>query len=83
MGKVEKILAGMRERGYRNVTFEEISRYLFLKGYTRHRPRRGSSHYNFRKTGRRSIPVAKPKGKQLSPYVVKKVVLCIEEREEK
>lgn len=42
-----------------DVRFDEIKKILISYGYTMHQPRRGSSHYTFRKQGKPPITLVK------------------------
>ena len=63
MSKLEKLLQRIKNNP-KTVRFEELDKVLTNAGYERTQPRRGSSHYTYRKDSR--MPMTIPNHK---PYV--------------
>ena len=61
MSKLEKLLQRIKNNP-KNVRFEELDKILVNAEYERTQPRRGSSHFIYRKLGREpiTIPYRKP-----------------------
>jgi len=69
--KLRKLIKKLIENS-KNITFEELDKILKHFGYERKQPRRGSSHYTYRKPGCNSITI--PKNKPIKKVYVKIVI---------
>lgn len=79
MSKWDKLLARIRALP-NDIRFEELRKILESYGYQMHSPKRGSSHFTFRKHGCASITIPKQKPiKKVYVELVRKIV----EQEEK
>ncbi|MCL1819876.1 MAG: toxin HicA [Oscillospiraceae bacterium] len=58
MGKLDKLINEVMNLN-KNLRFSELSKILAGLGYIQKQPRRGGSHYTFRKKGRDSITIPK------------------------
>ncbi|MBQ3442553.1 MAG: type II toxin-antitoxin system HicA family toxin [Selenomonadaceae bacterium] len=58
MSKLEKLLQRIKNHP-KTVRFEELDKILTNAGYERAQPRRGSSHYTYRKSDR--VPITIPR----------------------
>ena len=63
----------------RNLRFDELSKALTKIGYTRSQPKGGSSHYIFRKDGKR--PISLPKSTKMNKAYIELVSSAIAEHE--
>ena len=73
MSKLEKLLQRIKNNP-KTVRFEELDKILSNAGYEYAQPRRGSSHYTYRKQGK--IPITIPYQRPFVHEVyVRKVVL--------
>lgn len=59
-----------------DIRFEELRKVLEACGYTMNAPRRGSSHYTFRKPG--CLPITIPKHKPIKKIYVQMVKDIVE-----
>ncbi len=74
MSQWDKLLARIKALD-RDLRFEELSKILEYFGYEMFSPRSGSSHYTFRKEGKRSVTI--PKHRTIKkPYleIVRRIV---------
>ena len=62
-----------------SIRFEELKKVLEHYGYEMRQPRRGSSHYTFRKRG--NNPITIPKNKSIKKAYVKMVKEIVKESE--
>ena len=63
----------------KDLRFDELRRVLEAYGYTVKQPRRGSSHYTFRKPG--CMPITIPKDEPIKKTYVEKVKEVVESEE--
>ena len=61
MSRDDKIIRKMKQSP-RNVRFEEINGFLKRQGFEVTQPRKGSSHYTYRRADGLKITVARPHG---------------------
>ena len=61
MSRDDKIIRKMKQSP-RNVRFEELDRFLKGRGFEVTQPRRGGSHYTYRRADGLKITVARPHG---------------------
>jgi len=69
--KAKKLIKKLIENP-KNISFEELDKVLKHFGYERRQPRRGSSHYTYRKIGSNSITI--PKHKPIKKTYIKLVI---------
>ena len=65
----------------KDLRFDELKKVLEEYGYTMHQPRKGSSHYTFRKPG--CMPITIPKHEPIKKVYVEMVKEVIESEEER
>ena len=58
MGKLEKLIDEIM-RLDKNLRFDELAKVLIKFGYIQSQPKRGSSHYTFRKSDKMPITIKK------------------------
>ncbi|AGL00421.1 type II toxin-antitoxin system HicA family toxin [Desulfoscipio gibsoniae] len=75
MTKLEKLLEKIKNNP-RHVRFEELDKILIREGFKRRQPRKGSSHYIYRK-GNKSISIPHNEPHIKSQYV-KEVISALE-----
>ena len=63
----------------KNLRFEDLSKALKRIGYKQNQPKGGSSHYTFRKTGKK--PITLPKATPMNKAYVEMVRDAIQEHE--
>ncbi len=75
MSRDEKIVRKMRESP-RNVRFEELDRFLKGRGFEATQPKRGGSHYTYRRADGLKITIARPHGgkKTVNVHTVEQVL---------
>ncbi len=79
MSKWEKLIAKIRNKPA-ELQFKEVSKILLNLGYEMRQPESGSSHYTFRKSGKKPITI--PRHNPIpSPYI-KLIRKAIEEEEQ-
>lgn len=78
MSKWEKLLAKILSLN-KDLRFNELRIVLESYGYIMHSPKSGSSHYTFRKTGKKPITV--PKHEPIKKVYVEMVKAVVEEEE--
>lgn len=61
MSRDDKIIRKMKQSP-RNIRFEEIDGFLRRRGFEAMQPRRGGSHYTYRRADGLKITVARPHG---------------------
>ena len=64
----------------KDLRFDELKKVLEEYGYTMHQPRRGSSHYTFRKSG--CMPITIPKHEPIKKVYVEMVKEVVESEAE-
>lgn len=64
----------------KDLRFDELKKVLEEHGYTAHQPRRGSSHYTFRKAG--CMPITIPKHEPIKKVYVEMVKEVVESEAE-
>lgn len=62
------------------IRFEELEKVLLHYGYVKHQPRKGSSHYTFRKKGK--SPITIPKDEPIKRVYIELVRRVVEEENE-
>lgn len=78
MSKWEKLLAKILSLN-KDLRFNELRIVLESYGYIMHSPKSGSSHYTFRKSGKKPITV--PKHEPIKKVYVEMVKAVVEEEE--
>ena len=78
MSKWEKLLARICALS-KDLRFDELRKVLESCGYEMNAPKKGSSHYTFRKCG--CMPVTIPKHEPIKKVYVQKVKELIEQQE--
>ncbi|GAX88623.1 type II toxin-antitoxin system HicA family toxin [Effusibacillus lacus] len=68
MSKLEKLWQKIKNNP-KQVRFEELDKLLVKAGFERRQPRRGSSHYVYRKAGSKPVTVPYRQPHILSVYV--------------
>lgn len=58
MSQWDKLIAEILSKSP-NLRFEDLAKALIKIGYTQSQPKGGSSHYTFRKDGRKSLTIPK------------------------
>lgn len=75
MSKWDKLLLRIKSLS-KDLRFEELKKVLEEYGYVMNAPRRGSSHYTFRKPGYRPITI--PKHEPIKKVYVEMVKIIVE-----
>jgi len=70
MGKLEKLIEKIIKAD-KNLRFDELAKVLVRLGYTQYQPKRGGSHYTFRKDG--NMPITIPKANPINKAYVELV----------
>ena len=78
MSQLDKLIKEISEIN-KNLRFEDLSKALTRIGYKREQPKGGSSHYTFRKSGKRSITL--PKARPMNKVYIEMVREAILEHE--
>jgi predicted RNA binding protein YcfA (HicA-like mRNA interferase family) len=76
MSKWDKLLSRILSLS-KDMRFDELKKVLESYGYVMHAPKSGSSHYTFRKTGKRPITI--PKHEPIKKIYVEMVREVVEE----
>lgn len=79
VSKWEKLLARIRHNP-RSVHFDEAAKILEHMGYHRSQPKRGSSHWTFRKPG--TAPITIPKHEPYVKEVYIRIIMDVLNKEE-
>lgn len=75
MSKWDKLILRIRNLS-KDLRFDELRKVLESYGYTMNTPRKGSSHYTFRKPG--CMPITIPKHEPIKKVYVEKVRYIVE-----
>ena len=75
MSQFDKLLERISSLS-KNLRFDELRKVLESYGYTMHQPKKGSSHYTFRKPGK--MPITIPKHEPIKKVYVQMVKNVVE-----